>query len=112
MRMLLAHRGGVNVRGFPGYRMDETLPSLPRMMDGVLDKNEPIRVMTAPGEHKYSSGGFQFAQLAIEDHTGIEFEELAETLVLEPLGMETSTYHLLMAPDRDRVAAGGKGGTG
>ncbi|NIQ54752.1 MAG: serine hydrolase, partial [Gemmatimonadetes bacterium] len=39
LRMLLAHRGGVNVSGFPGYSLQEDLPELERILDGVLDKN-------------------------------------------------------------------------
>ena len=52
MRMLLAHRAGVNVPGFPGYRMDENAPELSRLMDGSVDKNEPIRVVRRPGAER------------------------------------------------------------
>ncbi len=106
LRMLLAHRGGVNVHGFPGYQLSDELPDLPVILDGVLDKNEPIRVVTQPGEHNYSGGGFLIAEMAIEDHTGEEFEALADTLVFEPLGLELSTYRLLTSDDRARVAVG------
>jgi len=106
LRMLLAHRGGVNVPGFPGYRMGERRPELPVLLDGIRDRNEPIRVMTEPGERAYSGGGFLIAQLGIEDETGIEFEELAERLVFEPLGLELSTYGLIYQDDRGRVAVG------
>lgn len=107
LRMLLAHRAGVNVPGFPGYRMDESIPELTRLMDGVPDKNEPIRVVKQPGaQQEYSGGGFLIAQLAIEDHTGIPFEDLAERLVFGPLGLELSTYRTLTSADRGRVAVG------
>lgn len=106
LRMLLAHRGGVNVHGFPGYQMNEQLPELAVILDGVLDRNEPIRVVTEPGERKYSGGGFLIAELAIEDHTGVDFEVLADRLVLDPLEMVSSTYELLSVNDRPRVAVG------
>jgi CubicO group peptidase (beta-lactamase class C family) len=107
LRMLFAHRGGANVPGFPGYRLDERLPELREILDGVRDKNEPIRIVAEPGEdYDYSGGGYLIAQLAIEDHTGIAWEDLADRYVFEPLGMELSTYRLLTAPDRDRVAVG------
>jgi CubicO group peptidase (beta-lactamase class C family) len=107
LRMLLAHRAGTNVPSFPGYRLDEPLPDLPRILDGIPGKNEPIRVVSEPGaQASYSGGGYVLAQLAIEDHTGRTLEELADTLVFEPLGLELSTYRILDASDRSRVAVG------
>ena len=107
LRMLFAHRAGTNVPGFPGYRLDEPLPDLPRILDGVPGKNEPIRVVSEPGaQRSYSGGGYVLAQLAIEDHTGRTLEELADTLVFAPLGLELSTYRILDATARSRVAVG------
>lgn len=107
LRMLLAHRAGTNVPGFPGYRLDEPLPDLPRILDGVPGKNEPIRVVSEPSaQPNYSGGGYVMAQLAIEDHTGRTLEEMADTLVIEPLGLELSTYRILDGSDRPRVAVG------
>jgi CubicO group peptidase (beta-lactamase class C family) len=107
LRMLLAHRAGTNVPGFPGYSLDEPLPSLATILDGVRDKNEPIRVYSQPGADRvYSGGGFVMAQLAVEDHTGMTWEDLADDLVFGPLGLPLSTYRLLTHEDRDRVAVG------
>ncbi len=107
LRMLLAHRAGTNVPGFPGYRLDEPLPELPGILDGVPGKNEPVRVVAEPGgQRNYSGGGYVMAQLAIEDHTGRTLEEMADTLVFEPLGLDLSTYRILDASDRSRVAVG------
>ena len=111
LRMLLAHRAGTNVPGFPGYRLDEPLPDLPRILDGVPGKNEPIRVVAEPGaQQSYSGGGYVLAQLAIEDHTGRALEEMADTLVFEPLGLELSTYRILDGSARSRVAVGYQAG--
>jgi CubicO group peptidase (beta-lactamase class C family) len=107
LRMLLAHRAGTNVRGFPGHLLIEQLPDLPRILDGVPGKNEPIRVVAEPGaQASYSGGGYVIAQLAMEDHTGRPLEEMADTLVFVPLGLELSTYRILDASDRSRVAVG------
>jgi len=107
LRMLFAHRAGVNVHGFPGYRMDERVPDLTRLMDGIRDKNEPIRVVEQPGaQREYSGGGYLIAQLAVEDQTGIPFEDLAERLVFDPLGLELSTYRTLSGADRGGAAVG------
>jgi CubicO group peptidase (beta-lactamase class C family) len=107
LRMLLAHRAGTNVPGFPGYRLDERLPDLPQILNRVRDKNEPIRVVTEPGAQRiYSGGGYAMGQLAIEDHTGLIWEDIADTLVFEPLGLGLSTYRILDESDRSRVAVG------
>jgi CubicO group peptidase (beta-lactamase class C family) len=107
LRMLFAHRAGTNVHGFPGYRLDEPLPDLPSILDGVREKNEPIRVVAEPGgPASYSGGGYVMAQLAIEDHTGLTWEELADTTVFESLGLDLSTYRILRASDRGRIAVG------
>ena len=109
LRMLLAHRAGINVPGFPGYMLHEHLPELDLLLLGVRDKNEPIRVVARPGtERKYSGGGFLVAQLAIEDHTGLLFEEIAESEVFGVLGMERSTFQLLYPEDRETLAVGHK----
>jgi CubicO group peptidase (beta-lactamase class C family) len=107
LRMLLAHRAGVNVHGFPGYRLHEQLPDLPRILSGVRDKNEPIRVVAEPGaQREYSGGGFVIAQLAVEDRTGLTWENLADSLVLGPLGLTLSTYRILDTSNRSGVAVG------
>ena len=107
LRLLLAHRAGTNVPGFPGYRLDERLPDLAQILNGVRDKNEPIRVVGEPGaQREYSGGGYVIAQLAVEDHTGLTWEDLADTLVFEPLNLELSTYRILDESDRSRLAVG------
>lgn len=107
LRMLLAHRAGVYVHGFPGYRLHEQLPDLPQILSGVRDKNEPIRVVAEPGaQREYSGGGFVIAQLAVEDRTGLTWENLADSLVLGPLGLTLSTYRILDTSNRIHVAVG------
>lgn len=107
LRMLFAHRAGTNVPGFPGYAQGERLPGLPEILRGVRDKNEPIRVIAEPdAQRTYSGGGYLIAQLAVEDHTGRTWEDLAEGLVSDPLGLELSTYRILDDADRSRVAVG------
>ena len=107
LRMLFAHRAGINVPSFPGYTLDEELPELHQLLRGVRDKNEPMRVIAQPGaERNYSGGGFLIGQLAIEDHTGLLFEDIAETEVFDVLGMEMSTFRLFYAEDREQLAVG------
>jgi CubicO group peptidase (beta-lactamase class C family) len=111
LRMLFAHRAGINVPGFPGYTLSEHLPELGRLLLGVRDKNEPMRVVAQPGaERNYSGGGFLIAQLAIEDHTGLLLEDIVETEVFDVLGMELSTFRLFYPDDREVLAVGYRAG--
>ena len=43
-------------------------------------------------EFRYSGGGYQLLQLAVEDVTGRTLADLAHQLIFEPLGMDDSTY--------------------
>lgn len=63
-------------------------------------------VVTAPGEaYLYSNIGYGLLGLALERAAGVPYEVLARTLVLEPLGMESS--HLVVPrADRRRLATG------
>ncbi len=104
IRRLLCHGGGLTVDGFPGYRQDETLPSLTDMLDGLPPCNTPaVRRDGPPGrEWRYSGGGYQILQQLLEDVTGRVFTELAAELVLRPAGMTSASY---AQPDSADAAA-------
>ncbi len=104
VRHLLCHGGGLTVDGFPGYRQDETLPSLTEILDGLPPSNTPaVRRDGPPGrEWRYSGGGYQILQQLLEDVTGQAFTDLAAELVLRPAGMTTATY---AEPDSSDAAA-------
>ncbi|HEL5026606.1 TPA: beta-lactamase family protein [Stenotrophomonas maltophilia] len=94
LRMLLSHTAGFNVHGFQDYQPAERLPTLLQTLDGLAPaKNEPIRLIHAPGQQvDYSGGGYTVVQLAIEDLTGRAFADVARREVFAPLGMSRSTY--------------------
>jgi len=92
LRQLLSHTGGLTVHGFPGYRRDEQAPGLVAVLDGE-GNTRPVRVGSVPGlQFSYSGGGYCVLQQLLIDEVGEPFPELARRLVLEPLGMERSTY--------------------
>ena len=97
-RLLLAHRGGTNVPGLPGYAAGARLPTLPEILDGAPPANTPkVRVVLPPGAlFVYSGGGTTVLQQVVADITGKPFAEAATELVLRPAGME-ATY--LTPPD-------------
>jgi CubicO group peptidase (beta-lactamase class C family) len=88
-RLLLAHRGGTNVPGFPGYTAGARLPTLLEILDGAPPANSPkVRVEHPPGaQYVYSGGGTTVLQQIVADVADKPFAEVATELVLQPAGM-------------------------
>jgi CubicO group peptidase (beta-lactamase class C family) len=92
LRDLLSHTAGMTVSGFPGYNRNEPMPTTIEVLDGS-GNTEPIRVDIPPGTtRRYSGGGYTVAQLLMSDATGKGFAGLMAEMVLEPVGMEHSTF--------------------
>lgn len=94
LRQILSHSAGLTVHGFPGYQKSETVPSVTDILDGKPGSNTPkVEVNILPGlQTRYSGGGFTIAQLALCDVTKESFASLMNRLVLQPLGMNNSTF--------------------
>jgi CubicO group peptidase (beta-lactamase class C family) len=94
LRQLASHSAGLTAHGFPGYPRGATLPTLPQILSGISPANtEGVRVDIVPGvQFRYSGGGTTVMQLLLEQVTGEPIADLIRSLVLEPLGMEHSTY--------------------
>jgi CubicO group peptidase (beta-lactamase class C family) len=80
LRRLLSHRAGINVHEFPGYAADAPLPDEIQILDGQAPANSPpVRLLLQPGSaYRYSGGGYQIAQLLIEDAVGKPFGQVAQ----------------------------------
>lgn len=106
---LLSHTGGLTVHGFPGYAINEKIPTLPQVLDGVEPANTaPVRVDMEPGtKFRYSGGGTTIAQLAIMDIEKKPFPQIASNTVLKPLKMTNSTYSQPLPADWRQQAASG-----
>lgn len=93
-RLLLAHRGGTTVSGFPGYTPGTPLPGPREILDGSPPANtRPVRQEWVPGEaFRYSGGGTMVLQQLVEDVAGRPFATLADELVLTPCGMTNSSF--------------------
>jgi CubicO group peptidase (beta-lactamase class C family) len=105
---LLSHSAGVTVSGFAGYPQGAPRPTLVQILEGTGPANSPrVLVDTIPGtRYRYSGGGYQIAQLVMEDVTGTPIADLARDLVLTPLDMEHSTFAEL-SPAQARTTAAG-----
>ena len=108
IRDLVCHSAGVTVHGFRGYDGDQPYPSLVEVLNGEKPANSPaITVDMNPGEKfRYSGGGYCILQLLIEDVTGKDFAEVAQAMVLDPIGMKQSHYRIPKKADPKSYAAG------
>ena len=107
LRGLLTHRAGLTVWGFPGYGPDEAVPSAAEVLDG-LGNTDRVRVFKRPGESwRYSGGGYTVMQQLVADLHDKPFAQVMREEVLDPIGMERSTYEQPIPPERrDDVATG------
>ena len=94
LRRLLSHTAGTTVSGFRGYRYPEAVPTLIQILNGEPPANSaPIVVNSVPGSgFRYSGGGYLIAQQAVMDVTGTTFPEFIRERVLEPIGLNNSTF--------------------
>jgi CubicO group peptidase (beta-lactamase class C family) len=94
LRRLASHTAGFTVHGFPGYDVDEKVPTLAEIFDGRKPANTaPIRVDVVPGTlERYSGGGVTVEQQVMMDVTGKPFPALMKELVLDRIGMSDSSY--------------------
>jgi CubicO group peptidase (beta-lactamase class C family) len=109
LRNLLSHTAGTTVHGFPGYAVNEKIPTLQQVLDGAAPANTAaVRVDLEPGTRfRYSGGGTTIAQLAIMDIEKKPYPDIARETVLAPLKMTNSTYSQpLPAKWRKKAATG------
>lgn len=109
LRNLLSHTAGTTVHGFPGYAINEKVPTLQQILDGTAPANTAaVRVDFEPGTRfRYSGGGTTISQLAIMDIEKKPYPEIARETVLAPLGMSNSTYSQPLPADWRKKAATG-----
>jgi len=109
LRRLLSHTGGLTVHGFPGYDVDQPLPTLVEIFNGQKPANTaPIRVDILPGsQERYSGGGVTIEQQLMMDVTGKAFPELMRETVLDKIGMNDSSYEQPLPAARAAMTAVG-----
>ncbi|MGI8912359.1 MAG: serine hydrolase [Chloroflexota bacterium] len=112
LRHLLCHGGGITVHGFPGYPRGAPLPMLTQILNGETPANTPaIRVDTLPGvQFRYAGGGTTIVQQLLIDVLRQPFPDLMRETVLDPLGMQQSSYDQPLPEARWSLAASGHRG--
>ena len=109
LRRLASHTAGLTVHGFPGYDVDEKVPTLVQIFNGEKPANTaPIRVDLVPGtKQRYSGGGITIEQQLMMDVTGRPFPALMKETVLDKIGMSDSSYEQPLPPVwAERTAVG------
>ena len=85
-RLLLSHQGGL-----PNWRTRINLSAGER--SDLFDAGDTLRFVAEPGEaFIYSGEGYVLLQQVVEEVTGTELTELADTRIFEPLGMDRSVF--------------------
>lgn len=104
LRCLLSHTAGLTVHGFRGYALHEEFPTLVQVLNGEKPANSAaILADKAPGgDYRYSGGGYTVMQQLLIDVLDKPFPEIMRATVLDPVGMENSTYE---QPLPERLAA-------
>ena len=108
LRALLSHTSGTGDGfGFPGYAPSAERPTLVQILNGEKPSNVGRVFWERPPftAYKYSGGGTVVVQLLLTDTLGKPFHEIMRELVLEPVGMTSSTYEQPLPPQRDSNAA-------
>ena len=108
LRRLLSHTAGLTVHGFPGYDVNERMPSVVQVLDGA-GNTAAVRVNVVPGSiSRYSGGGYTVMQQLVSDVTGKPFPQYMSEAVLAPFGHDaaapTSSRCPRIAPRRPRPA--------
>jgi CubicO group peptidase (beta-lactamase class C family) len=109
LRRILSHTAWLIVHGFPGYDVDESVPTLVQVLDGEKPANTgPVRVDFVPGtKWRYSGGGVLIEHQLMIDVTGKLFPQLMREIVFNKLGMSDSSYEQpLPATQAGRAASG------
>ena len=109
LRRLMSHTAGLTVHGFPGYDVNDILPTLVQIFNGEKPANTaPIRVDIVPGTKEvYSGGGVTIEQQLMIDVTGKAFPALMRELVLGKIGMTDSSYEQPLPPAKAAMTASG-----
>lgn len=109
LRQLLSHSAGTTVHGFAGYPNSAAQPTAVEVLQGGDNTNsDPVCVDILPGsQFRYSGGGSTIFQQAMADVGQKTFTDLMAELVLQPVGMASSTFEQPLSASLQSQAANG-----
>ncbi|WP_300529938.1 serine hydrolase domain-containing protein [Maricaulis sp.] len=94
LRTILSHTAGFNLHGFPDFQPGQPMPSRIETLNGTGPARQgALTLLAAPGSgYRYSGGGYTLAEQVIADRLETGFEEAAQSVLFEPLGMHRTTF--------------------
>ncbi len=94
LKNLLCHTAGLNVHGFIGYAITDSIPTINQILNGERPaNNEPIKPTYPINEHfEYSGGGYTVIRKMLDDNISSNYDSLMTAVVLKPLTMLNSTF--------------------
>lgn len=109
LRTLLSHSAGLIPCEFQGYPRSAPLPSLTQILNGQKPANSPaVGVYAYPGSrYTYSELGYVVLQQILIDQQGKPFPQIMKENVLQPLGMERSTFEYLLPAEVEKMTVTG-----
>ncbi len=109
LRELLTHTAGLTVHGFAGYAAGEPVPTVVQVLEGAKPANSaPVVADIQPGtQWRYSGGGYTVMQFLVTEQYGEPFPQIMRGQVLDPLGMNESTYQQPLPAAKRPLAATG-----
>lgn len=101
LRQLLGHRAGIKNDLWSSFLPEEEVPSLSQMLAGQTPSiDPPVSVVSLPGaEQQYSNPGYSIIQQLLKDASNDNFDNILDTIVLQPSGMQNSSFQQPM-PDK------------
>ncbi|MGN6531131.1 MAG: serine hydrolase, partial [Ginsengibacter sp.] len=108
LKNLLSHTAGLNVHGFIGYPVSDSLPTINQILNGERPaNNEPIKPIYPVNEHfEYSGGGYTVIRKILDDNISSDYDSLMQAVVLKPLKMTNSTFSQPLLPKYKNYAYG------
>jgi len=103
---LLTHKAGLPTTNF-SYDENVGYPTLLDVLNGESPAlNKPAIPELVPGpQWQYSNIAYDVIQLLLEDVTGKSFQQIAEGIIFEPLGMNNSTFEYPLDSEKKKREA-------
>lgn len=92
---IFSHTAGTSQHGHIDFYSGDTIPTPVQSLNGqIAGGNEALRFLDVPGTSwRYSGGAYVIAQIALEDHLGKSFTEIAQKHLFEPLKLKNTTFY-------------------
>ncbi len=94
LRRLITHQAGIKNDLWSSYLPSDQIPTLTQQLAGLAPSVDPATsVITVPGStERYSNPGYSIIQKLLKDVTSQSFDNILDTLVLQPSGMNDSSF--------------------